>query len=97
MSDYFEKSISSINSANLGNYDFYTEDTNQESQISDISIFALDKGSYDVTLNAINNFLRKDPTFDNVAEERDKIIKELYGSLENYQEEENFFLINNEF
>ncbi len=97
MSDYFEKSISSINSANLGNYDFYTEDTNQESQISDISIFALDKESYDTTLNAINNFLRKDPTFDNVAEERDKIIKELYGSLENYQEEENFFLINNEF
>ena len=97
MSDYFEKSINSINSTNIGNYDFHTDDTNKELPISDMSIFAFDEGSYDATLNAINIFLRKDPTFDNVAEERDRIIKELYGSFENYQEEENFFSLNNDY
>lgn len=97
MGDYFEKSVGGLNSASLGNYDFYKGDAEKQSQINDVSIFALDKGSYDATLAAINNFLRKDTTLDNVAEERDKIIKELYGSIDNYIEEENFFLMNNEF
>ena len=97
MGDYFEKSVGGLNPAGLGNYDSYKSDYNKESQIRDISIFASDKGSYDATLNAINNFLRGDPTLDNVSAERDKIIKELYGNIDNYLEEENFFMMNNEF
>ncbi len=97
MGDYFEKSIGGMNPSTFGVYESGKGDYTLKSQIEDISIFALDKGSYDDTLNAINNFLRKDSSVDDVASERDKIIKELYGNMDNYLEEENFFMMNNEF
>ncbi len=97
MGDNFERSVGGMNPSNFGLYESGRGDPTLKSQIEDISIFALDKGSYDDTLNAINNFLRKESTVDDVASERNRIIKELYGNMDNYLEEENFFMTNGEF
>jgi hypothetical protein len=93
MGDFFERSVDGINAFNTGNSGSYnSENFGLSLSDTDTSIFAADTTSYNDSLDVVKEFLRQDTSVGNVSKEQQRIIKELYGSYENFQiEEENFF------
>ena len=93
MADFFEKSLGSTEHSNFDGFDTYALDLNQHFGNGDISIFStIDQDSYRETMDNIQSFLCNETTVDSVNIEKNRILKQLYGDINNFEVEEfNFF------
>ena len=93
MADFFEKSFKSVKSSELDNFDTYAVDLNKHIGKGDISIFSVDQSSYQETLDNICCFLENDSIVNSIDKEKDRIMKQLYGDINNFEVvETNIFL-----